>query len=210
MYVIVFGVTMFVIVLVIMLLGYRTVKLTAWKRHVSKEVLENLDEGRVKKITKMMRRQNIFGPTLGSTLDFQNSLLGYNGHTFSGSYCTRNETYIKVTPWVDWGMRALVDIAIYWQPETLDLSHGNFFDDAAKYLAGALHKMPKLKELKVNNNRFGVPGLTAIAKALKKTTLERLDIYSNDFFNRENIDLVTMLWKAWGDRKGLNLWYVDD
>ena len=207
MYVIVFGVTIFVIV---MLIVVRTAQLTAWKRHVSKEILENLDEGRVKTITKMMRRQNIFGSTLGSTLDFQNSWLGYNGNTFSRSYRTRNEVYIKVTPWVDWGMRALVDIAIYWQPETLDLSHGNFFDDAAKYLAGALHKMPKLKELKVNNNRFGVPGLTAIAKALKKTTLERLDIYSNDFYNPEKIDLMTILIKAWGDRKGLNLSYVDD
>ena len=209
MYVIVFGTTMFVIVMVILLLGYRTAKLTAWERHVSKEFLEKLDKDRVKEITKMMRRQNIFGSTLGSTLDFHNSWLGYLGHTFSRSYCTRNEIHIKVTPWVDWGMRALLDIAIYWQPETLDLSHGNFGDDAAKYLAVALHKMPKLKELKVNNNRFGVPGLTAIAKALKKTTLEKLDIWSNDFYNPEKIDLMTILRKAWGDRKGLNLWYVD-
>ena len=201
MYVIVFGTTMFVIVMVIMWLWYRTAKLTAWKRQVSKEILENLDERRINDITKMMWRQKIFG----STLDFSNSWVGYNGNTFRLGHCTRNKSYVYVTPWVDWGMLALLEIALSWQPETLDLSHGNFGDNAVEALADALPKMPKLKTLKLNNNRIRVKGFAALAKALKKTTLERLDIWSNDFYNREMIDNMKILSTAWGDRKGLNL-----
>jgi hypothetical protein len=31
-------------------------------------------------------------------------------------------------------MLALLEIALSWQPETLDLSHGNFGDNALQYL----------------------------------------------------------------------------
>ena len=203
MYVIVFGTTMFVIVMVILLLGYRTAKLTAWKRQVSKEILENLDEWRTDRITKMMWRQNIFG----STLDFSGSLIGNLGNIFRLGHCTRKKEYVYVTPCVDWGMLALLEIALSWQPETLDLSYGNFGDNAVEALAYALPKMPKLKTLKLNNNRIRVKGFAALAKALKNMTLEKLDIWSNDFYNREMIDNMKILSTAWGDRKGLNLEY---
>ena len=203
MYVIVFGTTMFVIVMVIMLLWYRTAKLTAWKRQVSKEILENLDESRINKITKMMWRQNIFG----STLDFSGSLIGNLGNIFRLGHCTRKKEYVYVTPCVDWGMLALLEIALSWQPDTLDLSHGNFGDNAVEALAYALPKMPKLKTLKLNNNRIRAKGFAALAKALKNTTLEKLDIWSNDFYNLELIDNMEILSTAWGDRKGLNLKY---
>ena len=203
MYVIVFGTTMFVIVMVILLLGYRTAKLTAWKRQVSKEILENLDESRINKITKMMWRQNIFG----STLDFSGSWIGNLDNIYRLGHRTRKNEYVNVTPCVDWGMLALLEIALSWQPETLDLSHGNFRDNAVKALAHALPKMPKLKTLKLNNNRIRAKGFAALAKALKNTTLEKLDIWSNDFYNLELIDNMEILRKAWGDRKGLNLKY---
>lgn len=199
MYVIVFGTTMFVIVMVILLLGYRTAKLTAWKRQVSKEILENLDESRINKITKMMWRQNIFG----STLDFSGSWVGYLGNTFRLGHCTRNRSYVDVTPLVDWGMLALLEIALSWQPETLDLSHGNFGDNAVEALAAALHKMPKLKTLNLNNNRIRDKGAAALAKALKKTKLTELYICCNDFRQTGFDNLMT----AWGDRVGLHFWY---
>lgn len=199
MYVIVFGTTMFVIVMVIMLLWYRTAKLTAWKRQVSKEILENLDEWRTDRITKMMWRQNIFG----STLDFSGSWVGYLGNTIRLGHRTRKKEYVDVTPCVDWGMLALLEIALSWQPETLDLSHGNFGDNAAEALARALHKMPNLKTLNLNNNRIRDKGAAALAKALKKTKLEKLYICCNDFLQTGLKDLTT----AWGDRKGLNLEY---
>ena len=199
MYVIVFGTTMFVIVMVIMWLWYRTAKLTAWKRQVSKEILENLDESRTNKITKMMWRQKIFG----STLDFSGSWVGYLGNTFRLGHCTRNRSYVYVTPWVDWGMLALLEIALSWQPETLDLSYGNFGDNAAEALADVLHKMPKLKTLKLNNNRIRDKGATKLAKALRKTKLEELYICCNDFLQTGFKDLTT----AWGDREGLHFWY---
>ena len=202
---VVVAIAMNIAVFVIVTLWYKTAKLTAWKRQVSKEILENLDEGRINKITKMMWRQNIFG----STLDFSGSWVGYLGNTFRLGHCTRNKSYVYVTPWVDWGMLALLEIALSWQPETLDLSHGNFGDNAVEALAYALPKMPKLKTLKLNNNRIRVKGFAALAKALKKTTLERLDIWSNDFYNREMIDNMKILSTAWGDRKGLNLLEYD-
>ena len=199
MYVIVFGTTMFVIVMVIMLLWYWTAKLTAWKRQVSKEILENLDESRINKITKMMWRQNIFG----STLDFSGSWVGYLGNTFRLGHCTRNRSYVDVTPLVDWGMLALLEIAISWQPETLDLSGGNFGDNAAEALARALHKMPNLKTLNLNDNRIRDKGAAALAKALKKTKLTELYICCNDFRQTGFDNLMT----AWGDRVGLHFWY---
>jgi len=180
-------------------LVYRTVKLTAWKRQMSKEILENLDERRINEITKMMSRQNIFG----STLDFSNSWLGYNGNTFRLGHRTRNKEYVYVTPWKDWGMLALLEIALSWQPETLDLSHGNFGDNAVGYLIDVLHKMPRLKTLKLNNNRIRDEGAAKLAKALKNTKLEELYIWLNDFRKTGFKDLET----AWGDREGLHLWY---
>ena len=200
---VVVAIAMNIAVFVIVTLWYKTAKLTAWKRQVSKEILENLDEGRINKITKMMWRQNIFG----STLDFSGSWIGNFGNIFRLGPCTRKKEYVSVTPCVDWGMLALLEIALSWQPETLDLSHGNFGDNAVKALAHALPKMPKLKTLKLNNNRIRVKGFAALAKALKNTTLEKLDIWSNDFYNLEMIDNMKILSTAWGDRKGLNLEY---
>jgi hypothetical protein len=69
MYMIVFAIAMFIAMIVLVTLWYRTVKLTAWKRQMSEDMLENLGESRINEITKMMWRQNIFG----STLDFSNS-----------------------------------------------------------------------------------------------------------------------------------------
>jgi hypothetical protein len=177
-------------------------KITAWKRQVSREILENLDEHRTNAIAKMMWHQKIFE----STLDFSGSWVGYNGNTFC-LVRTRNKDHVVMTPWKDWGMLALLDIALSWQPETLDLSGGNFGDNAVEALASALPKMPKLKTLKLNNNRICVKGFAALAKALENTTLEKLDIWSNDFYNLEGIDNVQTLSTAWGDREGLHLWY---
>jgi hypothetical protein len=196
MYMIVFAIAMFIAMIVLV---YRTVKLTAWKRQMSKEILENLDERRINEITKMMSRQNIFG----STLDFSNSWLGYNGNTFRLGHSTRNKSYVYVTPWKDWGMLALLEIALSRQPETLDLSHGNFGDKALEYLIDVLHKMPRLKTLKLNNNRIRDEGAAKLAKALKNTKLEELYIWLNDFRKTGFKDLET----AWGDREGLHLWY---
>jgi hypothetical protein len=199
MYVFVFGSTLVVIVMLITRLWYRTAKLTAWKRQVSKEILENLDEDRTNAIAKMMWRQEIFG----STLDFSGSWVGYNGNTFRLGHRTRNKSYVYVTPWKDWGMLALLEIALSWQPETLDLSGGNFGDNAVGYLIDVLHKMPKLKTLKLNNNRIRDEGAAKLAKALKNTKLEELYIWLNDFRKTGFEDLMT----AWGDREGLHLWY---
>jgi hypothetical protein len=174
-------------------------KLTAWKRQVSTEILENLDEYRTNAIAKMMWRQKIFG----STLDFSDSWVGYNGYTYSRGHCTRNKHYFVKTPWKDWGMLALLEIALSWQPETLDLSGGNFGDNAVEYLIDVLHKMPKLKTLKLNNNRIRDEGAAKLANALKNTKLEELYIWLNDFRNTGFEDLST----AWGDREGLHLWY---
>jgi hypothetical protein len=193
------AIAMNIAVFVIVTLWYKTAKLTAWKRQVSKEILENLDEGRINKITKMMWRQNIFG----STLDFSGSWVGYLGNTFRLGHCTRNKSYVYVTPWVDWGMLAVLDIALSWQPETLDLSGGNFGDNAAEALADALHKMPKLKTLNLNNNRIRDKGAAALAKALKKTKLKELYVCCNDFRQTGFDNLMT----AWGDRVGLHFWY---
>ena len=199
---VVVAIAMNIAVLVIVTLWYKTAKLTAWKRQVSKEILENLDESRINKITKMMWRQNIFG----STLDFSGSLIGNLGNIFRLGHCTRKKEYVYVTPCVDWGMLALLEIALSWQPETLDLSYGNFGDNAVEALAYALPKMPKLKTLKLNN-RIRAKGFAALAKALKNTTLEKLDIWCNEFYNLELIDNMEILSTAWGDRKGLNLKY---
>jgi len=199
MYMVVVAIAMNIAMFVIVTLWYKTAKLTAWKRQVSKEILENLDEGRINKITKMMWRQKIFG----STLDFSGSWVGYNGNTFRLGHCTRNKSYVYVTPWVDWGMLALLDIALSWQPETLDLSGGNFGDNAAEALADALHKMPKLKTLNLNNNRIRDKGAAALAKALKKTKLKELYVCCNDFRQTGFDNLMT----AWGDRVGLHFWY---
>lgn len=199
MYMIVFAIAMFIAMIVLVTLWYRTVKLTAWKRLMSKEILENLDESRINEITKMMRRQNIFG----STLDFSNSWLGYNGNTFHLGHRTRNKEYVYVTPWKEWGMLALLEIALSWQPETLDLSHGNFGDKALEYLIDVLHKMPKLKTLNLNNNRIRDKGAAKLAKALKNTKLKELYIWLNSFYSTGFEDLKT----AWGDREGLHLWY---
>jgi hypothetical protein len=199
MYMIVFAIAMFIAMIVLMTLWYRTVKLTAWKRQMSKEILENLDERRINEITKMMSRQNIFG----STLDFSDSWLGYNGNTFRLGHRTRNKEYVYVTPWKEWGMLALLEIALSWQPETLDLSHGNFGDNALEYLIDVLHKMPKLKTLNLNNNRIRDKGAAKLAKALKNTKLKELYIWLNSFYSTGFEDLKT----AWGDREGLHLWY---
>jgi hypothetical protein len=199
MYMIVFAIAMFIAMIVLVTLWYRTVKLTAWKRQMSKEILENLDESRINEITKMMSRQNIFG----STLDFSNSWLGYNGNTFRLGHRTRNKEYVYVTPWKEWGMLALLEIALSWQPETLDLSHGNFGDKALEYLIDVLHKMPKLKTLNLNNNRIRDKGAAKLAKALKNTKLKELYIWLNSFYSTGFEDLKT----AWGDREGLHLWY---
>ena len=195
---IVFGITTFVVVMLITRLWYRTTKLTAWKRQVSKEILENLDEYRTNAIAKMMWRQKVFG----STLDFSGSCVGYNGYTIHFR-STRNETHLMKTPWKDWGMLALLEIALSWQPETLDLSGGNFGDNAVGYLIDVLRKMPKLKTLKLNNNRIRDEGAAKLAKALKNTKLEELYIWLNDFRKTGFKDLET----AWGDREGLHLWY---
>jgi hypothetical protein len=204
MYMIVLAIAMFIAMIVLVTLWYRTVKLTAWKRQMSKEILENLDESRINEITKMMWRQNISG----STLDFCNSWLGYNGNTFRLGHHTRNKEYVYVTPWKDWGMLALIEIALSWQPETLDLSHGNFGDNAVESLVKALRKMPKLKTLKLNNNRIRDKGASKLAKALKNTNLEELYIFANDFLNLYQTgyeDLTT----AWGDSEGLHLRYEE-
>jgi hypothetical protein len=201
MYMIVFAIAMFIAMIVLV---YRTVKLTAWKRQMSEDMLENLGERRINQITKMMWRQNIFG----STLDFCNSWLGYNGNTFRLGHRTRNREYVYVTPWKDWGMLALIEIALSWQPETLDLSHGNFGDNAVESLVKALRKMPKLKTLKLNNNRIRDKGASKLAKALKNTNLEELYIFANDFLNLYQTgyeDLTT----AWGDSEGLHLRYEE-
>jgi hypothetical protein len=196
MYMIVFAIAMFIAMIVLV---YRTVKLITWKRQMSKEILENLDESRINEIDKMMLRQNIFE----STLDFSNSWLGYNGNTFRLGHRTRNKEYVYVTPWKEWGMLALLEIALSWQPETLDLSHGNFGDEALEYLIDVLHKMPKLKTLNLNNNRIRDKGAAKLAKALKNTKLKELYIWLNSFYSTGFEDLKT----AWGDREGLHLWY---
>jgi Ran GTPase-activating protein (RanGAP) involved in mRNA processing and transport len=83
------------------------------------------------------------------------------------------------------------------------LSGGNFGDNAVGYLIDVLHKMSKLKTLKLNNNRIRDEGAAKLAKALKNTKLEELYIWLNDFRQTGFEDLMT----AWGDREGLHLWY---
>ena len=198
MYMIVFAMAMFIAMIVLVTLWYRTVKLTVWKRQMSEEMIENLGERRTNEISKMMWRQNIFG----STLDFSGSWVVYNGHTI-WLRRTRNKDYLMKTPWKDWGMLALLEIALSWQPETLDLSYGNFGDNALEYLIDVFHKMPKLKTLNLNNNRISDKGAAKLAKALKNIKLEKLYIWLNAFYETGFHVLKT----AWGNREGLHLWY---
>jgi hypothetical protein len=212
MYVFVFGVTLVVIVMLIMSLWYRTVKLTAWKKLVSPNVLLNLSEFDQRTITRLMQRPG----NDGTNLDFSDSWIGDSRVTWRVSRALRNTVKItKITCEVDWGMKALFEIALARQPTTLDLSNGSFGDTAAATVSSVLYKMPKLKKLKLTNNNICDEGANSLALALYKVQgLEHLDMTYNLSISER---VAKKLRTAWGGPRppvltegdDLHVWYFD-
>jgi hypothetical protein len=212
MYMIMFGITTFVMVMLIMRLWYNAAKLTAWKKLVSPNVLLNLSEFDQRTITRLMQRPG----NDGTNLDFSDSWIGDSRVTWRVSRALRNTVKItKITCEVDWGMKALLEIALARQPTTLDLSNGSFGDTAAAAVASVLYKMPKLKKLKLTNNNICDEGANSLALALYKVQgLQHLDMtYNLQISERAAKKLRT----AWGGPRppvltqddDLHVWYFD-